>query len=359
MKAKVAPRINQKRTPLEHVIPLDTPYVLFLDPSSRCNFKCKFCPTGDRKLIRSTGRFQGLIAYQDFCRVIDDLDGFKNAVKVLRLYKDGEPLLNNDLDKMVAYANQSKKIESIDMTTNGALLMPRISEGLIAAGIDRINISINGLSQQQFYEFAGVRIDFEKYLKNIRYLYQIKGDCQIVIKTVSEVIGQDQRQLFYDLFGNYCDQVYIENLAPCWPEFDVEDRLDVKIDRGIYGNSPEELDVCAYLFYSMSINSDLKASACFLDWRRELTIGDLGKESIVDIWNGDKLNAHRWAHLKRMRYQHKACGVCGQLSHCQADNIDGHRQALEKRLLKPETASAAAVLNDYGQYSQVGKKIDE
>lgn len=354
MKANLAPRINDERTPLETVIPLQTPYVLFVDPSSRCNFKCKFCPTGDRGLVGKTGRYQGLLSYENFCRVVDDLENFNDAVKVLRLYKDGEPLLNKNFHRMVAYARQSHKIESMDTTTNGALLVPKIAEKIIAAGIDRINISVNGLSDQQFFEFAGVRLRFEEYVRNIKYLNEIKGDCRIAIKTVQEVIGQDQQQRFFDTFGDHCDQIYIENLAPCWPEFDVEDRMEVNIDQGIYGNRPVDLDVCAYLFYSMSINSDLTASACFLDWSRELVIGDLKNESMTDIWNGNKLNAHRWAQLNGMRCGHKICGACGQLSHCQADNIDEHKTELKKRFAEPHNLQGLIVLKTYAHNEKAG-----
>ena len=53
MKAEFKPRINlEGRTPLETVIPLQTPYVVFVDPASACNFNCKFCPTGHRDLIQ-------------------------------------------------------------------------------------------------------------------------------------------------------------------------------------------------------------------------------------------------------------------------------------------------------------------
>ena len=48
MKAQIKPRINQEgRTRLEEVIPLETPFVLFVDPSSACNFRCKFCQNYD------------------------------------------------------------------------------------------------------------------------------------------------------------------------------------------------------------------------------------------------------------------------------------------------------------------------
>ena len=53
MKAQIKPRINlEGRTKLETVIPLETPFVVFVDPSSGCNFKCTYCPTGHLDLIK-------------------------------------------------------------------------------------------------------------------------------------------------------------------------------------------------------------------------------------------------------------------------------------------------------------------
>ena len=89
MKAKIKPRINlEGRTKLETVIPLSTPFVLFVDPSSACNFRCKFCPTGDRQLIKDTGRWQGTMKFDLYTKIIDDLKEFDRPLKVLRLYKE-------------------------------------------------------------------------------------------------------------------------------------------------------------------------------------------------------------------------------------------------------------------------------
>lgn len=38
-----SPIVNEKRENLCDVVPLKTPYVLFIDPSNVCNFKCNFC----------------------------------------------------------------------------------------------------------------------------------------------------------------------------------------------------------------------------------------------------------------------------------------------------------------------------
>ena len=93
MKAQLKPRINlDDRTPLETVIPLETPFIVFIDPASSCNFKCTFCPTGHRQLIADTGRYQGAMKYDVFTKAIDDLAGFGKPIKVLRMYKDGRAL---------------------------------------------------------------------------------------------------------------------------------------------------------------------------------------------------------------------------------------------------------------------------
>ena len=119
MKAQIKPRINlEGRTPLETVIPLSTPFVVFVDPASACNFQCTFCPTGLRDMIRDTGRYQGAMRFELFTKIIDDLDAFERPIRVLRLYKDGEPFLNKRLADMIAYAKASGRVEYIDTTTN-------------------------------------------------------------------------------------------------------------------------------------------------------------------------------------------------------------------------------------------------
>jgi len=84
------------------------------------------------------------MAFDMFKKIVDDLRGFPYPVRVLRLYKEGEPLMNKRFAEMVGYARQSDKIERIDTTTNGVLLTLKTSEKVIAAGIDQINISVNG-----------------------------------------------------------------------------------------------------------------------------------------------------------------------------------------------------------------------
>ena len=118
-KAEYAPRIDLiNRTKLETAIPLDTPFTIFVDPSDACNFKCRFCPTSDRKLMQEVGRPLRVMKFDLFKKIVDDICEFPDKIRVLRLYKDGEPLINKRIADMIKYAKDIDCADKIDTTTN-------------------------------------------------------------------------------------------------------------------------------------------------------------------------------------------------------------------------------------------------
>lgn len=335
MKAQFKPRINlEGRTPLQDVIPLSTPFVVFVDPASACNFLCPFCPTGHRDMIDETGRYQGVMKLPLFKKIIDDLKEFEKPIKVLRLYKDGEPFLNKNLDKMIAYAKKSGLVEYIDTTTNGSLMTPERLGPVLEAGLDKINISVDGMNREQYKKFTGFNFDFDKFVSHVKWLDANKGTCEVVIKIPGDLIDEAQKQQFLDTFGSYCDRIFIENFAPCWPEFDVEAHTGVKITKGIHQQPVLPTDTCPYVFYSISVNADGLVSSCFLDWGRKLVIGDISHQSLKSVWHSKELNALRRQQLEGRRMENPVCSQCGQLSHCLPDNIDAYRNEVLPRFLE-------------------------
>jgi radical SAM protein with 4Fe4S-binding SPASM domain len=329
MKAEYKPRINtHDRTPLQDVIPLKTPFVLFVDPASACNFLCSFCPTGHRDMIDETGRFQGVMKLRVFEKIIDDLSEFPDPIKVLRMYKDGEPFLNKNLAKMISYAKKSGRVQYIDTTTNGSLFTHQRLAEVLEAGLDKINISVDGMNNEQYKKFTGFDFDFDKFVNDVKWLYANKGSCEIVMKIPGDLINEDQKKEFLDTFGNYCDRIFIENFAPCWPEFDVEKHTGILITEGIYQQPIKPTDTCPYIFYSIAINADGLVSSCFLDWGRKLLLGDVKEAGLSAIWNSDEMNALRLQHLQGNRKKNPVCSQCGQLSHCLPDSIDEYRPEL-------------------------------
>lgn len=333
MKAKIGTRYHQNRTRLEKVIPLDTPFILYLDPSSACNLSCEFCPCGNAHKDLWTEEKRNSIEIMDFDlykKIIDDCRKFPQKIKVLRLYKEGEPLVNKKLPEMIEYARKSGKFETIDFTTNGTLLTPELNRKLVKAGLSRINISVEALDAKGYQEICNVNLDYDKFVQNIRDLYEHRGDCHIFIKTMVDNIDKDTEQRFYDLFGDICDEIAMEHIANCWPGFENTTEL-VNV---YHGEGYKEYVVCPRIFYILTINANGTASHCIVDWNYKGIIGDTRKQSIVDIWNSRAYQDIRMAHLNCKRREITLCKDCMEIESAAVDNIDAYREELLKRMVK-------------------------
>jgi MoaA/NifB/PqqE/SkfB family radical SAM enzyme len=342
MKAKISPRIQIGDRPiLQDFIPLDTPFIVNIDPSDRCNLQCKFCPTGDRELMRSIkGRNCKPMSFNLFRKIVGDICKFPKPIKVLRLYKDGEPLANPRFADMIRLAKQSSCCEVVDTTTNAVLLSPKKTDEIIEAGLDRINISVYGVRREQYEQFCRTKIDFDQLVYNIGYLYKNRKQCKVFVKINGDVISEEDKKRFFDLFGDICDEIFVEHIMNCWPQFDFNNQhIYVNQTIGIYGQPIKEVLVCPYIFYSFSINSDGIASACFLDWQRKLLIGDIKKQSAVEIWHGQKLRELQIMMLRGERKSHSICGNCDQLRRGMPDDIDRHRINLLQKLRRVQWKS--------------------
>ena len=322
MKAEIKPRIGNDRTPLQDVIPLSTPYLVFLDPSDKCNAKCAWCPTGSGEAKKY--KKAGLMDWGLYRKIVDDLAAMPEPIKTLRLYMMGEPLLNPRFADMVRYAKDTGRFGQVDTTTNGSLLDGGRIHNIWAAGLDMVVVSV-----PSEYNWKNVQ--------TIKFLYETSrsfnswnsdGRREVVVKIIGDLLSGEQLTQFYKDFGNICDRIFIEHLAPCWPGFAVEGVGEL----GIYGQPVKEVRVCPYIFYSLAINSDGTVSLCFLDWSHKMIIGDLNKESFKDIWNGWLLRIHRLGQLQGKRSINPVCCNCGQLAYGAPDDIDQYADEILGRL---------------------------
>lgn len=309
----------ENRTDLKSEIPIEAPYCLFIDPSSACNFKCKFCMNSrikDRQIM-DMGLYRS---------IIDSLDEFDNPVKTVRLYGFGEPLINQHFCDMVKYAKASGRVINVDTTTNASLLTRDLNDCLVESGIDRINISINGLSTRHYKEFTGCDVDFSVLVKNIEHLYEIKENMTLFIKIDGDFLTGYERQRFMEIFSAISDGCAIEHTMSCWYDIEVEANNEL----GVYGQPREDVRVCPYIFYSMMIHADGKASLCFLDWDKRLLIGDAKQQTIKEIWNSHTLKAYQIEMLQNIKTG--ICSSCDQLKAGMPVNLDDYADDILQRI---------------------------
>ena len=323
---------SQDRLPLHEVIPLSTPLALFIDTGNACNLKCSFCPTGDNDLLYKVGRMANAMSFDFFRKIISDLQQFDKKIKIINLYKDGEPLINRHFPEMVQELKAAQVAEKITTKTNGLLINDKTCERLSKCGLDEIGISVIAPHAEGYLRVAGVKIDYESFLFNIEDFYNRRGHCKIYIKMADAGFSQVEIEKFYHDFENKCDYIAIENLHG-WSMSDIKDFTLGTEKKSFDGIVLTPKIACPWPFYEMGINSNGSVGLCNDDWAHKTLIGDLMKESLKDIWNGLRMFSMRKMHLEGRRCENEACANCYYIT-CSPDNIDSQREDILNKLAR-------------------------
>jgi|LULK01.1.fsa_nt_gb radical SAM protein with 4Fe4S-binding SPASM domain len=307
---------------LNDALPLKYPLALAIDPVNLCNFRCKFCPTGTE--LGKTHRPNGLMKLENFKKIIDDLHVKNVKLKSLKLWKDGEPLLHKQLPEMILYAKRKKVCQETRITTNGTLL-DRFGEKLVTSGLDWIMISYLSPRKEEYEKHSGSLSDPQKkILENIIQLKKFKDKHKsktphIVVKMCNfpYVTKEDINKLYND-FEEHVDQIEITELPMNWDGNHYNDfTLGDKRTKNFRNK------VCPYAWYQLNINWNGDVSICAVDWSFKTVVGNALEESIVDIWNGKKLNDFREMFSYQKQKNHPACGTCNYY-YDHKDNIDNY-----------------------------------
>lgn len=332
MRARKQAKIySRDRVALESVIPLETPFSVEIDVCSACNFRCDFCFHADTGEIGRSGVRFGRMTMSLFEKVLADLHRFPERVKKVRLFEFGEPLLHPKLPEMIRAVWDAGVADYIEITTNGALLTEDLNLRLIEAGLSRINISVSGLTEADYRRVSRHSLDMSSFIAGIKHLYEHRGDCHVYVKLADDgSLTGDEEEEFYRLFGDICDKIFVERLAPIWRDTDINANVDSAV--GPYGQKLGHKEVCPLIFTRMVINHDGIVVACCVDWKRQYVIGDVSTESAYEIWNGAALRELQIRHLRRAREEVGLCRGCTALMSCTIDDIDAHADELLERL---------------------------
>jgi cyclic pyranopterin phosphate synthase len=120
---------------------------LRLSVTDRCNLRCEYCmPEADYVWLPR----EDLLHFEEISTLVDVFLGL--GVDRIRL-TGGEPLLRRDLSLLVAMLAARPGLADLAITTNGILLADQI-EGLKAAGLRRVTVSLDTLNRDRFVALA-------------------------------------------------------------------------------------------------------------------------------------------------------------------------------------------------------------
>ena len=137
---------------------------LRISVTDRCNFRCPYCMPaavfGERYQFLPKPQ---LLSFEEIARLTRIIVRL-GAVK-LRL-TGGEPLLRQDIERLVSMLDSIDGVDDLAMTTNAYMLPQRI-DALKAAGLKRLTISLDTLDDEIFREMNGGRSGVDKVLEGI------------------------------------------------------------------------------------------------------------------------------------------------------------------------------------------------
>ena len=145
--------------------------------TDRCNFRCQYCmPAEGLPWLERAD----VLTFEEIERLVTLLA--QMGVDELRL-TGGEPLVRRDFPQLAARLKRVPGLREVSITTNGFLL-ERDAAALVAAGVDRFNVSVDSLQRDRFY--AQTRRDaLDRVLAGLEHLASFPEAHPIKINAVA------------------------------------------------------------------------------------------------------------------------------------------------------------------------------
>ena len=120
---------------------------LRISVTDKCNLRCIYCmPEGGLPWLHR----DEILSYEEITALVRAAASV--GVRTIRL-TGGEPLVRRHLSRLVSAISEVRGIEDIALSTNGLLLREQLSD-LVAAGLRRINFSLDTLRPNRFEAIA-------------------------------------------------------------------------------------------------------------------------------------------------------------------------------------------------------------
>ena len=132
--------------------------------TDRCNLRCRYCMP--REIFGADHAFlerEELLSFEELTRVLSVFVDL--GVSKLRL-TGGEPLLRKDLPELIAMLSPLPGLRDLALTTNG-ILLPRVADELVAAGLQRVTISLDALDDATFRAVADTPLSVSAVLEGV------------------------------------------------------------------------------------------------------------------------------------------------------------------------------------------------
>jgi len=150
---------------------------LRLSVTDRCNLRCRYCMPAEGVCLRPHADF---LSEEEMVRAVEVASEL--GIRKVRL-TGGEPLVKKNILSIAKRIASVPGIRDVSMTTNG-ILLPELGKDLLAAGVKRVNISLDTLDPAKYAAITRIG-RFENAWKGIESAIEtgfekIKLNCVLI-----------------------------------------------------------------------------------------------------------------------------------------------------------------------------------
>jgi len=274
-----------------------------IETTLNCNARCVMC-------YHNSANLTGVMDMDLFKKIINDCAA--NNITHIGLSLYGEPLLDKYLFERIKYLRQFNM--NYGFYTNGQLLDEEKAGKLFElGGLEKINFSVMGYKKETYEEtMLGLKRDVS--YRNILNFLSLKkklnqGNVTVGISTVK--LHKNKKEM-RDLVKFWKSQKGVDYVitADLWNRKgggNIEEVGEV----GKFHQGGNWLSPCRQLWGTVYVYFDGRVVPCCDDNDlRKLTIGDMNKQTLKEIYFSKELDNLRRLHLEDKRNCHPVCGKC-------------------------------------------------
>ena len=268
------------------------PNSLDIELTNRCNLKCPGCPREDMN------RPQGDMSFDLFKKIIDASYPYTYFAW---LHMFGEPLLNNNVLKMIRYA--SKNYFACGISTNATVLNKDFAKKLCLSGLDTIIFSIDATTKKT-YKKIRTGGNFNQVVKNTEQFLNLperKNIRHTIIQMIRMENNDHEVDEFISKWKGSDRSVHIKEEESWAGHFNIKNN-----------RNPIKRFPCRKLWERLTIDWQGNASICCRDFQMQVKIGNVEKDSLSDIWNGHRMVQFRKALIKNQLDDVYLCKMCNE-----------------------------------------------
>jgi MoaA/NifB/PqqE/SkfB family radical SAM enzyme len=207
----------------------DLPTQLYVEVTNRCNSLCASCPlTTDHFVAYESKRH---LAWDDFRRIVDQFPRLDRVV----LHGIGEPLLNKDLPRFVAYLKERGAM--VLFNTNAILLDQKRGDALAAANLDELRVSLDAVTPELYTQLRGVD-QLARVIRNLKAFIKRHGGLtrpKVSLWWVAMQANLSQLPDFVRLAADIgVPEVYLQRLVYFGGGEKNEDNTTMKAEQSLY-----------------------------------------------------------------------------------------------------------------------------